>query len=156
MKILRLLAVLSALSIGTGLFAAPLSEKVADSFIIRYPSARQIHWGSDRNSFTWQTGYASRTGEVKPFKGAPISISRPFSFNTEISEEIYRVETPDGITPLSGGSTFLRYGDTNVSAGVCFQGKDWKSVSLGFPIETVTSDKDRQELLGKIMAWFKE
>ena len=57
MKKLRLLAVLSALSIGTGLFAAPLSEKVADSFIIRYPSARQIHWGSDRNSFTWQTGY---------------------------------------------------------------------------------------------------
>lgn len=39
------------------LSAAPLSEKVADSFILHYPSARAIHWGTDMNSFCWQAGY---------------------------------------------------------------------------------------------------
>lgn len=106
--------------------------------------------------YTWLTGYASRTGVVNPLRGAPIAVNRSLQYYHTRNEKRYCVETPDGINPVKGARTFLRYGDTNVSAAVCHAPGPWKAVSLGFPLETVTEDEDLQELLGKILTYFKK
>ena len=53
------------------------------------------------------------------------------SFHHVRNESRYAVETPDGIVPASGqASTILRYRDTNISAGICFEGTGYRTVVL--------------------------
>ena len=67
---------------------------------------------------------------------------------------IYNVETPDGIVPSQEKAvSFLRYGDTEVSAGVCYDSGTHKAVSIGFPIEVMKSQGDIDILLASIMAY---
>jgi len=78
------------------------------------------------------------------------------SFHHVRNESRYAVETPDGIVPASGqASTILRYRDTNISAGICFEGTGYRTVVLGFPIEALTREEDIQNILTASMAFFR-
>lgn len=107
--------------------------------------------------YTWLTGYASRTGVVKGFRNGGVKMDgvAPFSYSNTRNPEIYCVETPDGINPAGkGAKSFLRYADTNVSAGVSFAADGWKCVSLGFPLETIVSEEARKQLLERILNFY--
>ncbi|MBR1574647.1 MAG: xanthan lyase [Bacteroidales bacterium] len=108
--------------------------------------------------FQWLTGYASRTGRVKPLKGSAVDVAglAQMQYCHQPSETMYCVETPDGLNPVSGAKTFLRYADTNVSAAVCYSDGDWRSVSIGFPLETLENAEDLQEILSRILTYFKK
>ena len=54
------------------------------------------------------------------------------------------METPDGIVPASDrAQSFMRYTDTNISAGTCYEGNGYRTVCIGFPIEVI---KDRGQM----------
>ncbi|MFW6202969.1 MAG: hypothetical protein ACOC30_01580, partial [Marinilabilia sp.] len=76
------------------------------------------------------------------------------SYNREMNSEIYRVEAPDAIEPAGEKSFRLfRYAADKSSAGTALSG-DHKSVVLGFPFETITSEEDRNVLMKQVLSFF--
>lgn len=109
--------------------------------------------------YKWITNYAARSGNVRSVKNRQMDISglnSAFAFYQERNDYIYNVETPDGIGPVSGKSvSFLQYIDSDISAGVCTQGKGYRAVSIGFPIETIKTDSDRVSLMKSVLEFFE-
>lgn len=103
--------------------------------------------------YRWMTNYASRNATVKVRNNGQISLSVPeFQFHKERNPFIYCVETPDGIVPSSDKSqSFLRYSDTNISAGTCFEGNGYRTVCIGFPIEVISGEAAIEPLIKDIM-----
>lgn len=103
--------------------------------------------------YRWMTNYASRNATVKVWNNGQISLSVPeFQFHKERNPFIYCVETPDGIVPASDKSqSFLRYSDTNISAGTCFEGNGYRTVCIGFPIEVIKEETCIEPLIKDIM-----
>ena len=109
--------------------------------------------------YRWLTNYASRTGEVWNMKSARMDVSGipPMSFHHVRNETRYAAETPDGIIPASDrASTILRYRDTNISAGICYEGDGYRTVVLGFPVETLTRDEDIRNILATSLDFFRQ
>ena len=70
------------------------------------------------------------------------------------------MESPDAIRPTgTGASTIMRYDENGLSAGVAFdrafntnQGTgSYRSVAMGFPFETIESQKSRNRLMADIL-----
>lgn len=109
--------------------------------------------------FRWLTNYASRSGMLWVMRSKQIDtdpITVRFGFHNEPNEEVYCVETPDGIVPSDkNGSTFLRYTDTNISAAVCCDRKTYRTISFGFPLETLKESGDISRLMALSLGWFE-
>ena len=76
-------------------------------------------------------------------------------FNSGISEEIYTVESPDGIVPAGGNAqTVIRYSDSGISAAVAFEGDGYRAVSFGFPIECVSGEGDMDDIFRFCTGYF--
>ncbi len=104
-------------------------------------------FAKDVLGYKWVRNHGGRKGQVNFVENeeAGTQESDSWEFHNETNPECYCVESPDGIAPASSktGSTFMRYSDTKISAGVCHQGKGYRTVCLGFPIETL---KEEQEI----------
>ena len=50
----------------------------------------------------------------------------------------------------------MRYKENNIGAATAYNGTDYKTVIIGFPIEVVCGEDARTELLGKVMDFFEE
>ncbi|MGN1233111.1 MAG: xanthan lyase, partial [Candidatus Cryptobacteroides sp.] len=102
--------------------------------------------------YRWLTNYGERGGEVIPVKSDKVQMKGQFSFNQNLSDRIYCVETPDGLLPEGkNASVFLRYGNTLIPSAVCNEGAGYRSVSIGFPIETINEEKSMDGLFRAIM-----
>jgi hypothetical protein len=68
------------------------------------------------------------------------------------------VESPDAIVPArEGAHTFLRYRTVNTSAAVAYDGGRHRCVSIGFPIETLTSQQQVDDLMREVIRFiFKD
>ena len=102
---------------------------------------------------------ASRKAMVKHSRNMLMDFSQmgTFGFHNEINDECYCVESPDGIIPASSnGSTILRYTDSGISAGIGHEGSGYRTVCLGFPIETLLSDKDIDSIINITLDFFKK
>ena len=110
--------------------------------------------------YKWLTNYATRSAEVRTMKSTlteGIALPKPFSFHNTYNGKIYFAETPDGLLPSNDkGATFLRYSDTNISAGVCFEGEGYKVISLGFPIELIKKKEDIGNLFSSALEFFSK
>ena len=109
--------------------------------------------------YRWLTNYASRKATLRATdSGDMLNLTgktEPFGFPHEKNARIYNVETPDGLLPAAeNGRTFLRYTDTNISAAVCTDFGTYRSVVLGFPIETIDEPDALESLLRETLAWF--
>lgn len=105
--------------------------------------------------YKFMTHYASTTGEVKSVAN-PYGFSGKFTFNTRPDNTIYTVEAADAIVPASKEAfTIFRYAENNISAGVAYSGA-YKTVSLGFPIETLKSQTQIDELIAEVVRFFKQ
>ena len=107
--------------------------------------------------YKWMTNQATRGGLVHPMRNGAIPLKgkiREAGFWNESNPFIYSVETPDGIVPAAESATgFLRYSDTEITAGVCFDAGTYKVVSLGFPIEVMKNQEDINVLLAEILSY---
>lgn len=105
--------------------------------------------------FRWMTNCASRTGEVEAAVSPYPELGGQYSFATQPNEDVYCVESPDGLVPVGRGAfTVMRYSDNNISAAVAYKGDDYSTVVLGFPVEAVRGHDKRTELIGKALNFF--
>lgn len=110
--------------------------------------------------YRWVRNHGSKVGTVRYVKSTRFESrkGKAFGFHNEINEKCYCVESPDGITPVSArtGSTFLRYSDTDISAGVCYEGQGYRAVSIGFPIETLKDEKNIDNIIKTTLDFFSK
>ena len=103
--------------------------------------------------YQWRTDHASKTGFVKAVQ-SPYNFNGAFSFHTKPNEYSYSSESPDGIEPVGENAwTIYRYSDNNISAGVAYKGA-YKTVSLGFPLETLRNESEIDSLVKMITDFF--
>ena len=106
--------------------------------------------------YRWMTNNSAVTGEVKGIQN-PLGLpyKSRFVFNTKLDAPVYAVESPDAINPAGEGAyTIFRYPENNISAGVAYQGA-YKTVVLGFPVETLDTQEQIDCLIGEIAAFFR-
>ena len=118
-----------------------------------------IKFASDVLGYRRAAGQASRTGQVRAVRNAVSDFSSlaTFGFHNTVNSECYSVESPDGIIPASqDGCTVLRYQDTGISAGVGFNGKGYRTMCLGFPIETLRNEEDINKIITITLDFFKK
>ncbi len=131
-----------------------------------YPVGRDSLYQANAQKFVkevlgykWVTNYAARSGNVRSVKNKKLDISelpKSFAFYQDRNDYIYNVETPDGIIPASNSSfSFLQYTDSDITAGVGTEGKGYRAVSMGFPIETIKNDADKISLFKSVMEFFE-
>ncbi len=131
---------------------AYVASDLWDSF--ENDSTKQI-FAQEVLKYTWRTNNASKNGEVKAVVN-PFRIAGNYIFNTLPNSNTYSVESPDGIEPYGSNSwTILRYSDNNISAGIAHKG-DYKTVILGFPIETLTSQEQINQIIKSIIDFFEK
>lgn len=106
--------------------------------------------------YRWMTNHADNVGNLKVTDKASSWFLPSLSFNTEYDSDLYKVEAPDGIEP-AGDDAFriYRYESNNVCAGVGYSGH-YNTIVLGFPFETITSQKTRAELMKQILQFFQK
>lgn len=123
---------------------------------------RSRSFAQDVLKFRWMTHFASATGEVKMAQN-PLGIgynnipSGVYSFDTKPNKYVYAVESPDALVPVGENAwTIFRYADNNISAGVAYKGKDYRCVTLGFPIETLRDEEQIDALMADILKFLSE
>lgn len=111
-------------------------------------------FATDVLKYKWMTHYASTDGGVKSVSN-PYGFKGRFGFHTELNDKVYAVESADALVPASKDAfTIFRYTDNNISAGVAYSG-EYKTVSLGFPIETLKTQEQIDELIAEIIRFFE-
>lgn len=122
--------------------------------------AKSIAFAREVLGYKWVRNHGSKDGEARFVKSSRFDSrnGKAFGFHNQVNERCYSVETPDGLSPVSAktGSTFLRYSDTDISAGVCYVGKGYKAVSIGFPIETLEEEKNIDNIIKKTLEFFNK
>ena len=103
--------------------------------------------------YRWMTNFASAEGVVC---GAPnpygFQIDSRFEFSTTPNAHTYAVESPDGVMPVGDHAwTIFRYADNNISAGVAYGGENYRTVVFGFPLETLKTQAQLNELMQQVM-----
>ncbi len=77
-------------------------------------------------------------------------------FYHTLNDTCYAVESPDGIHPVGKGCrTIQQYENTSIGAGVFYTGKDYHTCILGYPIETIKNDEERDALMQTILEQFQ-
>lgn len=108
--------------------------------------------------YTLVSGHASRTGEAYFTNCDRFNTSKggTVSFYNTVNQTCYSVESPDGISPKGKASVFLKYADTDIPAAVCKEGKGYRSVCLGFPLETLKEEDDIDTIISLTLEFFKK
>ena len=108
--------------------------------------------------YTWRTGQASVSGQVKPAASPfPAFDTLHVEYHNTLNENCYAVESPDGIEPFGKGSyTIQRYGENNIGAGIFYRGQRYNTCILGYPFETIKTEKQRNELMNAILSSFDQ
>lgn len=137
---------------GTNIF---MSGAYIGSDLIIPGDSTAIKFAGEYLHFLPRTGHAVSKGGLYSTDYAKPFFTGSFSFNTGSSDKIYSVEAPDAIEASGKGARCaFRYSQNNTSAGVIFKGA-CKTVILGFPFETITSEEERNNFMKQLMDFFK-
>ena len=105
--------------------------------------------------YKWRVGQAARKGMVKTVSSPFPMLTGNYTYHNELNAESYVVEAPDAIEPATKDAhTVMRYSESNLSAGVAYQG-DYKTYILGFPFETIRTACEREALMNTILTFFE-
>ena len=105
--------------------------------------------------YKWRVGQAAKMGKVKTVASPFPSLVGNYTYHNELNEESYVVEAPDAIEPATKDAyTVMRYSESNLSAGVAYQG-DYKTYIMGFPFEAVRTEAEREALMNAVLNFFK-
>ena len=119
--------------------------------------AEAASFASSVLGYRFVTNQASRKCSVTPTSATMIKGLPAAGIVNQMNPKIYCVKSPDGIAPSDKkGQTIYRYTDSGISAGVAYQGDGYRSVSLGFPIETVENPETIGNLIQVILQYFTE
>ena len=106
--------------------------------------------------FRWRTSNASTNGNFYKIDSSINSEKLQMQFNTKYDNKIYTVEGADALEPINSlSTTWLRYSENNMSAGIKFSG-NYKVIAIGFPFETIKTERERNELMNEILNYLKK
>ncbi len=71
-------------------------------------------------------------------------------FYNSVNEEHYAALTADVLQPTNGSFAMLLFGNGN-SAGVAYQGNDYRAITLGIPFECITDKKKQKDIMGGLL-----
>ena len=107
--------------------------------------------------YKWAANSASRKGRIQFIRNEDIGCEpgKTLQICNEINPKQYCVESPDGIAPASkNGKSFMRYTDSGISAGVCHEGNGYRTVCLGFPVETLEDEIEIDNIFDLTLKYF--
>jgi hypothetical protein len=115
-----------------------------------------IRFAGNTLHFSWRSNHATNLGFVNVTGLAENFFPPQLHFNTRISNELYRVESPDAIEP-AGENAFCiyRYAYVTSSAATAYRGP-WKVIVLGFPFETIEPHEQRVTFMEQVMDFFEK
>lgn len=129
-----------------------------------YPIATNKDYYNKANNFAttvlgykYGGNYGSRNGGIQMASGAPLNWipgkEEIYIYNTP-NRNFYCVENPDAITAASKSAIIIaRYSDSGAPAGIAFEGKGYKSVSYGFPLETLKESKHLKDIMESTLGY---
>ena len=103
-------------------------------------------------------GRASLDGTVTTVDSPEIRLSSPgaWSFTSKLNDKTYAVESPDAVRASDDrGFTWMRYGENGLPAAIASERGGYRTVVMGFPLETVTTAQERTSLMSRIMDYLK-
>jgi len=116
----------------------------------------QARFVKDVLGFQWLNGRAALDGKVNTVAcpNTALSAGGNWSFVQQLNDKMYAVESPDAIKASdSRGFTWLRYSENNLPAGVASDRSGYRTVAIGFPLETVTDASSRASMMRCIMSF---
>ncbi|HET6558420.1 MAG TPA: fibronectin type III domain-containing protein [Prolixibacteraceae bacterium] len=112
-------------------------------------------FAADVLHYRFITNHASRSGKVYPVNSVKDAFPNEFSFIQGYHQTIYKVESPDAVEPKGNNAkVFFRYDEDNKTAGVGYDGI-YRTMILGFPFEALSTDDERDEMMGQILKYWK-
>lgn len=87
------------------------------------------------------------------YSGQVFGLGNTFSIPRMVNENTYAVPAPDCIVPVAPAFTAFVYTDGNRSAATAFKG-NYRTFILGFPFESINSDKERAYIMAGILGFF--
>ncbi len=123
----------------------------------RYAVKEDREWAQETLKYKWRNNNGAVTGQIKAVPSPFPAIQGKYSYYNELNSESYVVEHPDAIEPADEKAfTIFRYTENNLSAGVLYQGEKYNSCILGFPIEAIKGQENRNRLVKNILeTWEK-
>ena len=112
-----------------------------------------VKFGKDILKINWGTDHAAKTGKVQILSSFPSGVQE-LTYSNEPNKFIYDVEAPDAVNPVKESNTILRYSENLFSAAVAYK-KDYGVIVAGFPFETITTEKARNEFMKSILEFLK-
>ena len=107
--------------------------------------------------YKWMTTRGTTSGRVHAVRNAG-GFPDDFAcrFPNQPNADIYSVEAADGLIPACPQAmTILRYNDNNISAATFYKGS-YRVIAVGFPLETVIGDRQRDRLFAELLKLFEE
>ncbi len=98
---------------------------------------------------------ATNSGSVSPIDTTIFSDKNPLRFNQSLSGDFYSVEAPDALYPTKQSRSILQYSDNRFSAAVAYEGV-YRSITIGFPLESIIEKKQRFMLMKQILDYLKK
>lgn len=109
-------------------------------------------WAQNVLKYKWRNNYGGVTGQVKTVASPFESITGNYTYYNELNSESYVVENPDAIEPADNSAfTVFRYTENNLSAGTLYKGENYSTCILGFPIESIKGQHNRNLLIKGIL-----
>lgn len=105
--------------------------------------------------YEYAGGQAARTGKVRGVSGRlPLGECR---FRQEPDAEDYAASAPDALNPV-GPDAFpvARYAENDRTAGIAHAGEQYRTVVLGFPFETISTDAERDRIMNRILVFLTD
>lgn len=117
-----------------------------------YATKEDKDWAQNTLKFKWRNKNGGVTGKVKAVPSPFESLQGNYAYYNELNSESYVVEHPDAVEPMDENSfTVFRYSENNLSAGTFYKGEIYNTCILGFPIEAVKGQENRNELIKGIL-----
>lgn len=117
------------------------------------PDSNTVNFAKTYLNIGMGTDHASRRGVVESYFNNPEG-RFAFSFNTEMNDKFYAVESPDEITPGKLGYPLLRYNENQFCAAVGYR-ENYGVITMGFPFETIKTDQMRTKIMKLILDYLK-
>lgn len=113
-----------------------------------YASPQDKEWAQNTLKYKWRNNWGAVTGHIKAVASPFPDLKGNWTYYNTLNSESYAVEHPDAIEPADNEAcTVFRYSENNLSAGIIYKGKRYGTAVLGFPIESVKNQEDRNQLV---------
>lgn len=124
----------------------------SDLFLGNKSDSTDIKFATNILKYKLSSDHAVKSGSVELVKSTLRLAIQNFTFNSEFSDKLYRVEAPDALGAVNGSETVLRYSENFYSAGIGYK-NNYGVVALGFPFETIKNANVRNGMMKAILLY---